>query len=195
MRRKVLFALLALALPTAALANSMPLFETGTFASGEILRIGGGGLLQANFHSSITGSTAQISLSNITLIPPISGSACTGNVPPFGTCTFNSGTVTVRDPTTLMTLFIGSLVNGHVSKTSLAADITADVIPVSRIFPTEHFVKFIATFPEVPDGSLLLGSRATVSASVIPEPGTLCLFGTSVFVFAGIARYRLKLGR
>jgi hypothetical protein len=107
-------------------------------------------------------------------------------------CTFDSGTVTVQDPTTLMTLFTGSLVDGHVTKTSLGADITADVLPVSRIFPTEAFVNYFATFPEA-SGSALTGERAIVS--VVPEPGTLCLLGTSVIGFAGIGRRRLKLGR
>jgi hypothetical protein len=165
----------------------MPFFETGTFASGEIERNQAGGL-ETSFHSSMTGSTAEISLTNI-MLTPIGTPGCVGL---RGACTFDSGTVTVRDPITLMALFTGSLVDGHVTKTSLGADITADVLPVSKIFPTGSVVNYLATFPEA-SGSALTGERAFVSA--IPEPGTLCLLGTSVIGFAGIARRRLKLGR
>jgi hypothetical protein len=165
----------------------MPFFETGTFASGTIERNEEGGLQPTSFQSSMTGSTAKISLANITLIPSTGG--CTGM---RGNCTFDSGTVTVVDPTTDMTLFTGSLVRGHITKNSVGATITADVLPVSKIFAFGGVVDYVAAFSE--PGGALTGGSAVVSG-VIPEPGTLCLLGTSVIGFAGIARRRLKLGR
>ena len=184
MRRVVLFTLLALGLRTAALANTIPFFDTGTFEFGTIAGSAGGGL-QTSFHSSMTGSTAVISLSNITLI----GTGCAHFT---GICTFDSGTVTVQDPTTLMTLFTGSLVDGHVTKTLGGADITADELPVSRIFPTGAFVHYFATFTQASQNDLT-GERAFVG--VVPEPGTLGLLGTGFIGLAEMVRRRLKLRR
>ena len=184
MRRVMLFAFLALALPTAALASSID-FTTGTFRNGTISRNTTGGFTPGNFRVDVVGATNIIRLSTAVLSP-----GCSGSV---GTCTFTSGTVTVENLSST-TLFTDSLVNGIITKTSNSAIITASLAPNSMgIGPAGGIVRFVVQFSSAgpPFSTDLTGATARVAA--IPEPGTLGLLGTGLIGLAGAARRKLNL--
>jgi len=85
MRRVVLLALLALALPSVVLANSID-FSTGTFVSGSLT-----GSFSTSLSTSITGTIDTITLSTGTLTQL---SSCPIGL--VGTCySFTGGSVTV----------------------------------------------------------------------------------------------------
>jgi len=178
----MLLTLLAVALPTAALANSID-FSTGTFTSGTIT---------SNFHNpfsvEVVGSGGTITLDTSTL-----NTHC---APATAVCTFTSGTVTVKNSAGV-TVFTSSVTDGTISRVTPPNEdsITANLVPgtCSPITCTSGSVTFHV---DVRGGNLVAGSSATVvgSTSVIPEPGTLGMLGTGVLGLAGMMRRKLKLG-
>ena len=141
MRRVMLVALLAVGLPTAALASSID-FTTGTFHNGAIGRNTTGGFTPGNFRVDVVGTTNIIRLSTTELSPGCLGSG--------ETCMFSSGSVTVQSPNGT-TLFTDSLVNGAISRTSNSAVITASLPPNSMgIGPSGGVVRFVVQFNSNP---------------------------------------------
>ena len=193
MRRVILLTLLAVALPTAALANSIDFstnqtvdFTTGRFEMGTVTREPSGNFAVSNFMVSVTGTLGTINISNIHLTP-----GCNTNG--SGTCMFSSGTVTVLD-TSGATVFTDSLSNGMIIKTSNGATITATMLP-NAMDPSGGVVSYTLSFAPGPHAtnSLIGGTGfATGSSGVIPEPGTLGLLGTGVIGLAGMMRRKIR---
>ena len=205
MRRVTILALLALALPTVALANSFSSgFFTGTFtpsathpsqvASG---RNSSGGFNQgANPIFVVNGNLNRIRF-DVT-----GGIVGTGCQLANGTCSFNSGHVIVTaNPSNAQVFNSTAITDGVIDITGNDLDLFARItasppgctglscVPAGGGFAVMDMT--LATTPLMGAGSVL-GGNGFVGT---PEPGTLALLGTSVIGLAGMARRRLKLGR
>ena len=184
MRRVMLLTLLAVALPTAGLANSID-FLTGTFVDGSISRTrsGGFGSIGSSFMIEVSGSVATISLTGATLTR---GCNVAGN----GSCLLVGGTVEVSNPAGT-TLFMDSVLAGRITKTATSAIIVAELSPnQGGLGPSGGDVRFDIRFPE---GDVTALSGGNGGLAEVPEPGTLALFGIGVIGLAGMVRRKLKL--
>jgi len=174
----MLLALLALALPTAALASSFD-FPTGTFSNGTILgSFTNGGTLTV----SITGSTNTVGIVTgpLSMLPSV--------VCPGATCfSASSGTVTVGPGGSILTTPLGSIIitrmGGDVAIHGILAT-TATVLSGSSSWDF-HFT-----------GTTINRGEGGVQGQFtpVPEPGTLGLLGTGVIGLAGLMRRKVKLG-
>lgn len=174
MKRVFLLALLALALPTAALANSID-FSTGTFTSGTV-----SGSLTTSLSTTITGSLNTITVSTGSLTK-LSG--CPVGL--SGACySFTGGSVTVKSGST--TLFTDSLTGGVLDKNGKSLGILAGLTSNSYVANGTGTLSMVFKSGGVGAGSI------DVSLVTTPEPGTLGLIGTGLIGLAGIARRKLR---
>ena len=176
MRRVFLLALLALALPTVALADSITDYEgLGTSAAGT---------------ATIAGTvTSGGSLDITTALTGVNGVAATGTISwNTGTLTgsgssftYTGGSLTIMSGTT--TLFSGTFSNS----TPGTVTITPVSILISGVLANGGGTETI---------TIKKGGAFTVSADIgvvtTPEPGTLGLIGTGLIGLAGIARRKLR---
>ena len=198
MRRVMLLTLLAVALPTAALANSINFTKadtgsitnpltTGTFSTGTIscVSMGGCGNLSSPFSLTVTGAGGTFAISGGTLSP----STCSGPMCTFtGTVTFTntSGTVVFSSGITAASLTKGTGSGGAARVITSLSGSLADGGTFSLVSP--------ATITWSGGGSLASGvMQITPPSQVIPEPGTLGLLGTGVIGLAGMMRRKLAL--
>jgi hypothetical protein len=179
--------LIALALPTAALANSVD-FTTGMFISGTVTRTAHGGFTMPSFTVTVVGTLDTIIVSTSTL-----SNGC--NTAGTGTCTFGSGTLTVKSPGGGV-VFTDSLVNGTIIKTPRGGVISATFLP-NAMTTTAGFVQLTISFGHHhPISNNLLGGTGVAvsnSTGVIPEPSTLLSFGTGLIGIAEMMRRKRKL--
>ena len=185
-RRRMLLTLLVLALPTAALANSVN-FNTGTFVSGTVTRTTSGGLTLPDFSISLVGSLDSMAITTSDL-----GPGC--DVAGTGVCAFGSGTLTVTSPGGGI-LFMDSLIEGMITKFPTGAVITADFLPNSMT-STSGIVTLAVFFGNTQpiSNTLTGGMGVAASLTTVPEPSTMLSLGTGLIGLAGMMRRKLKLG-
>ena len=173
MRRVMMLALLALALPTAALASSFK-FDSGDFVSGTIT-----GNLTSPFSVQVVGSTNTFLVQGVS----ISGS-CTP------TCSFSGGTLEVIPNGSTIPIFTDTLTNGTISTLTIPAPfnlvtttISASLVPTSLIVSGTMSITAVTTTSDINN---LIAGVGSVSATIVPEPGTFGLLGTGLIGLAAM---------
>jgi hypothetical protein len=173
MRRVMLLAILAMALPMAALANSVNFNITPAQFGGGSIFSGYGSVWDAAMLSN-TSDNLRIVLTGLNLSQPCHAGA---------TCTFTSGTVTVLTRSTDVTLFTSGLLDGTLTRTSVdSTTITSKLVAL----PTFGFLHMAFTT----NGASGMTSGSAQVAT--PEPDTLGLLGTGLIGLAGLTRTKLK---
>ena len=178
MRRVVLLALLAMALPTAALADTIDYGNLGSIGGGTAIISG-----SASAGSTYTLTSQLVSVLNVNTNSLSQGSLgwvtlTTGNLSSCasGLC-FTGGTLTVTSAGGA-TLFQGTFTGGTVTVISGVTFVNAS----------------LGTAGGSTQISMGVGRNGTVSGDTIvtPEPGTLGLLGTGLIGLAGIVRRKLR---
>jgi len=168
MRRVVLLAVLALALPTAALANIIDYVNKGTVALGTATIAG-----SASAGQTLTMSSELIGIGN-TLGSLGTVTVTTGVlVGSNGSFTFTGGTITIVNSSSV-TLFSGTFTSGT-------------VMVVNGFTNVNYFVGELAGGFQITKGGVVSGDTI-----VTPEPGTLGLLGTGLVGLAGIVRRKIR---
>ena len=168
MRRVVLLAVLALALPTAALANIIDYSNRGSAALNTATITG-----SASAGKTLTMSSELIGIGNtlgsLGTVTVTTGVLVGGN----GSFTFTGGTITIVSSTNV-TLFSGTFTSGT-------------VMVVNGFTNINYFVGGLAGGFQIAKGGVVSGDTI-----VTPEPGTLGLLGTGLIGLAGIVRRKIR---
>ena len=172
MKKIVLLALLALALPIAASATTVDYAGFGDSSQGTASFTGS---LAVNGSVNLTLGTVSINgaafQTGMDVIAPTLGSSC-------GTGCFNitGGTVSIMVGST--TLFSGTFTSGTVT-------VSGNIVNIQGFTNAGSTVATVINLGR----SGIIGSSDTV---VTPEPGTLGLLGTGLVGLAGIVRRKLR---
>ena len=184
--RLMMLTLLALALPTAALASS---FVPDSVDTGNVV-MGTFGLSNpfSNLLSiTVMGTDATVSLSGVAANGP-----CSIGV----TCNFTGGTVVLTQGSST---FMATVSSGSYTVTMQAGSIFIDSLTAtlkrdSQITGgTLEMFDLTGTMSSPGMVHWNIGS-AVVDAEAVPEPGSLLSFGTGLVALVGIMRRKLKLG-
>jgi PEP-CTERM motif-containing protein len=175
MRRVVLLAVLALALPTAAMANTFDFGNAGTLGTTASLTgsaTAGGSITLSSVLTSID-NNGVLTTGNLGTVTVTTGTLVKTGVNTFS---FTGGTISVWDAATSSFLFQGTF-SGTVmvgAGGSLQITYALNGTPVV--------------------GGFQISAAGVVSGDTIvtPEPGTLGLLGTGLVGLAGIVRRKLR---
>jgi len=170
----MLLALLALGVPTAALATSVN-FSSGTFQTGTFT-----GSFTTMVEVSVVGTENTISIDtgklSVSSSCPIPGAKC---------YSFTTGNVTVAAGTT--TEFTDSLVNGFIINHK--GDVTIGAILV----PNTIVASGSTSFHFALQGTTLTRGAAGVQGTAVPELGTFGLLGYGLIGLAWMTKHKLKM--
>jgi hypothetical protein len=170
MKKVVLLALLALALPTVALATTLNVVDGGSIALGTASLTG-----TASVGGSMTLTAPLISINSVST--PGTLSLTTGTLTATGSSNvfdFTGGTLTLTSGSS--TLFMGAFSSGTVTVTG------------GNIFTITGTLANGAGFTTQVDKH----GDVSGTALITPEPGTLALLGTGLVGLAGIVRRKLR---
>jgi PEP-CTERM motif len=175
MRRVILLALLALALPTASLAGTIDYAGFGTSATGTASVVGtptvGGSFTITLGMLSINGGNFTSGVGTSVITAPTLGTSCGA-----GCFNITGGTVNVWSGG--VNLFHGTFTSGTVT-------VSGSIMNVAGFLTNGSSV---ATVINLGRGGII-GSSDTL---VTPEPGTLGLLGTGLVGLAGLVRRKLR---
>jgi hypothetical protein len=173
MRRVILLALVALALPTVALADTITDFEGfGTSAAGT-----------ATLSDSLTNGGF---VDTTTALTSINGASATGTITldtgtlsgGSGVFTFTGGSLTITSGSS--TLFSGTFSGGSVIATSTS-------ILISGVLANGGGTETVTI-----SRSGAFAVSADIGVVTTPEPGTLGLLGTGLIGIAGLVRRKIR---
>ncbi len=191
MKRVVLMAILALALPMVAFADSISFTDSGTLNTTGTLTGGA----TASYTGSITNGgnfTLNVPLTNFTdngVTTAAAGTVVlnTGTLTQVSSNTYDfTGTVTVENSSSAV-LFTSSVTGGTITKQSNGS------ISINGLLASGGLVNSIGA--KINGGrSVVGGGNASTSTSVVPEPGTLGLLGTGLVGIAGLIRRKSRIG-
>ena len=186
MKRVMLLALLALCLPSTALAGSVVVYSvsTGSFVSGSMTNP----FSPHHFDLSVLGTGYQMDLNT----------SFASECPKDGFCTLKGGTVDVKRGTA--TVFTDSIFSGTIFICThycipgfLLADDSITLKPIDGIAYSATFEGEPVANP--PPGPLTFGYASVVGTVPDYQPSTLeLLLGTGVLGLAEITRRKFKLG-
>jgi len=175
MRRVILLALLALALPTASLAGTIDYAGFGSTALGTASLTGsatvGGSLSLTLGTLSINGGSPTTGIGTAVIVAPTLGTSCGA-----GCVNITGGAVNVWSGG--VNLFHGTFTSGTVTVSGSIMNITGFLQNGSTVATVINLGR-----------SGIIGSSDTI---VTPEPGTLGLLGTGLVGLAGLVRRKLR---
>lgn len=183
-RRLMMLTLLAVALPTAALANTVTLFSitssqfnNGTFSLPTAIH-------PTNFQVLVRRTSPSILTIRTLNVTTLSSGCLTSP----GFCTFDNGVVNVATNSTMP--FTSNIISGTVTRRGDDAIVFAKFAPnAAEGAPSGGFAKWVLELG--PSGSVIGGSARVVAT---PELSTLFSLGTGLVGLAWIIRRKLKLG-
>jgi hypothetical protein len=165
MRRVILLALLAIALPTAAMAGTIGTNDYTNFGTvlGGTATVTGSATTSLTISSELTGINGTFG--NLGTVTVTTGAISGG--------TFTGGTLTITNASNV-TLFSGTFTSGTVS------------VIAGNTYVTYQMGGIVGGF-QLTNGNIVSGDTI-----VTPEPGTLGLLGTGLVGLAGIVRRKLR---